>query len=433
MTSAVQCLHVISGLEIHAEGNTLVVQPGECDINGQLVCIAAPVTLPVEPAPIAEVTNEPLQLCAQPPVSWHTGTRLQGPVAGGISAIYSFIPDSLVIRRTPDGEPLVEGKDYLVSPDFAMLGVGPDSCVTSDDTVYASYRYAQMRLDTVFIGMSGSVVLKQGAIHTTVPLPPDAPAGFLPLANIYRPFRATEVTAEDIYTFLATAEECSTGTTAGRIPRTLAKLQAVKPVTIVCWGDSVTNGGDASSPEKRYVDVFAAGLRERFPQSDITVVNASVDGSSTLQWLYPEEYPPVSWQKGIDFSRVTEAKPDLITLEFVNDTGMDRELLQKSYAEVLHRFAELDAECILITPHFTHPQWMGLASMRGEEGRDYVRFLHEFAETHQLALADASARWQHLWQEGLPYLTLLKNSLNHPDDRGHRLFAEELWKCFEKG
>ena len=47
-----------------------------------------------------------------------------------------------------------------------------------------------------------------------------------------------------------------------------------------------------------------------------------------------------------------------------------------------------------------------------------------------IALADAAARWGHLWKEGLPYLTLLHNTINHPDDRGHRLFAEELWKCF---
>ena len=49
----------------------------------------------------------------------------------------------------------------------------------------------------------------------------------------------------------------------------------------------------------------------------------------------------------------------------------------------------------------------------------------------RMALADASARWEHLWQEGLPYVTLLRNGINHPDDRGHSLFSEELIKCFD--
>jgi len=74
---------------------------------------------------------------------------------------------------------------------------------------------------------------------------------------------------------------------------------------------------------------------------------------------------------------------------------------------------------------------MGLTSLRDPEPRTYVKALAAFAERHNLALADASSRWGHLWREGIPYVTLLHNTINHPDDRGHRLFAEELLKCFE--
>jgi len=72
---------------------------------------------------------------------------------------------------------------------------------------------------------------------------------------------------------------------------------------------------------------------------------------------------------------------------------------------------------------------MGFQHMCETERRPYVLALRTFADQHHVALADASARWEHLWKEGLPYLTLLDNTINHPDDRGHRLFAEELWKC----
>jgi hypothetical protein len=57
--------------------------------------------------------------------------------------------------------------------------------------------------------------------------------------------------------------------------------------------------------------------------------------------------------------------------------------------------------------------------------------LRDYAAKHNLALADASARWEHLWREGLPYVTLLRNGINHPDDRGHAMFADELMKCFD--
>jgi hypothetical protein len=74
---------------------------------------------------------------------------------------------------------------------------------------------------------------------------------------------------------------------------------------------------------------------------------------------------------------------------------------------------------------------MGFKSLRETESRPYVIALKKFAQDKRLALADASARWEHLACEGIPYVILLKNSINHPDDRGHVLFAEELMKTFD--
>ncbi len=105
--------------------------------------------------------------------------------------------------------------------------------------------------------------------------------------------------------------------------------------------------------------------------------------------------------------------------------------VEETYSEILRRLEPTGAEVVLITPHFTMLKMMGFKTMREAERRPYVLALREFAEKHHLALADAAARWEHLSKEGLPYLTLLHNTINHPDDRGHRLFAEELWKCFQ--
>jgi hypothetical protein len=56
--------------------------------------------------------------------------------------------------------------------------------------------------------------------------------------------------------------------------------------------------------------------------------------------------------------------------------------------------------------------------------------LRNIANEKKTGLADASRRWEHLTGEGLPYTTLLYNNINHPDDRGHLIFAEELMKFF---
>ena len=74
---------------------------------------------------------------------------------------------------------------------------------------------------------------------------------------------------------------------------------------------------------------------------------------------------------------------------------------------------------------------MNQTSVRVEEDpRPYVHGLRQFAAKHNVAIADASLRWGHLVKEGIPYVTLLSNSINHPDDRGHEMFAQSLMDLF---
>jgi lysophospholipase L1-like esterase len=388
--------------------------------------------LKVAPAPVLTVAAEPLRLSVDKPAGWSKGTRLRACNARDVNACGAFVPGSLEIRRAKDGELLKEGEDYLVDADWGHVGLGPRSRVTAKDTVFASYRYSLLRLDTIQVCADGTVSLKQGEPHISAPVPPAADAGCRALAHVLVPYRATETREDHIYPILETADQAVTRTTPGRIPKTLAKLKAGGPVRIVCWGDSVTAGGNASQPELRYVDVFAAGLRERFPRAQVDVENISAGGSNSRQWLFPDRFP----YRGLHgdasparFERVLAAKPDLLTIEFVNDAGLNAQQVEETYGDILKRLEPLGAEVILITPHFTMWRMMGFKSMREAERRPYVHALREFAEKHRVALADAAARWEHLWKEGLPYLTLLHNTINHPDDRGHRLFAEELWKC----
>ncbi len=380
------------------------------------------------PAPILSVTNEPVNLSVDKPVGWAKGTRLRACNARDVNACGSFVPGSLEIRRTPGGELLKEGADYLVDAAWGHVGLGTQSCVTAQDTVYASYRYSLLRMDTIQVGADGKETLKPGVPHISAPVPPAPDAGCRAVAHVF-----VNNHAKETYPITETAAQAVTRPTPGRIPKTLAKLKAGQSVTIVCWGDSVTAGGNASVPEFRYVDVFAAGLRERFPKAKLDVQNISAGGSNSRQWLFPEKFPYRGLQgekNPARFERILAAKPDLVTIEFVNDAGLSPAMVEETYSDILKRLGRIGAEVILITPHFTMFKMMGFQNMREAEKRPYVLALREFADKHNVALADAAARWEHLWKEGLPYLTLLHNTINHPDDRGHRLFAEELWKCF---
>jgi hypothetical protein len=76
------------------------------------------------------------------------------------------------------------------------------------------------------------------------------------------------------------------------------------------------------------------------------------------------------------------------------------------------------------------PDMMAKTLPRGDETRAGVPILREVSKEKGVAVADASRRWAHLDEEGIPYITLLANGINHPDNRGHEMYARELLTFF---
>jgi len=387
--------------------------------------------LSIKPAETVSVTGERLKLSAQPPRVWAVGTKLQrlrprGPNVG-TPAPGAIDPDSIVVRH--QGRVLKLGADFLADRTYGTLGLAPGSSVTALDEVAVDYRFSLRRLDSIVSTFDGRRTIREGTSHLTTPTLPVLKNGDKRLANVLVDYFSSGQDVE-VFPIDETSGDAVTFTTPGRIPRTLAKLRERKPVQIVCWGDSVTAGGDASSPETQYPAVFRKRLRARFPEADVTVQTVAVGGSNSRQWLYPDRFPGARPDQTV-WKRVVAAKPDLVTIEFVNDAGMTPQQVNMVYADILNRLRKIGADVILITPHFTMPAMMHMKSLREPDRRPYVLALRAFADRHQLAVADASSRWAHLWKEGLPYVTLLRNGINHPDDRGHAIFADELMRCFE--
>ncbi|MCL5269395.1 MAG: SGNH/GDSL hydrolase family protein, partial [bacterium] len=423
---------------ITVSGRTLTIPAGDYDAGGKAVKVLQTASFEIDPGEIIEVRDEALRLGPHPPQGWAQGTKLQGLRTPGINAIGALVPGSLTMRKSPGGPPLAGGKDYIVDDHFGMVGIGPEPSVKPFETVYASYRYGLMRLDTVAVDAAGRASLARGKSDIAVPPPPDVAPGAVRLLNVFVPYRATALTDENVYPILETEAMAKTRSTPGRIPKTMAKIAAGKPVRIVCWGDSVTVGGNSSTPAMKYVEQFRRMLSDKFPHPEINICNISYGGSNSSQWLrlgqFNEEFFKQNprWPADqIDFQRIIDLKPDLLTIEFVNDAGLDEAGVETVYSDIMNRLAPIGTELILITPHFTRMDVMKVTSMRTPDPRAYVKGLYEFGDRHNVAIADASSRWAHLWKEGLPYETLLQNTINHPDDRGHRIFAEELMRCFE--
>lgn len=413
--------------------STITVPAGTYLVYGAQVTVPTAQALTVTPAEIAHVDDEALQLATNEPVGFWGGTLLQGPHTVAINAQGSFVESSLIVRRTPGGPALLRNHDYRVNVPFGGLSLGTSTTLTEHDTVYATYDYRLQRIDTVSIDAAGTLHLTAGSPTVAEPLPPALPPGHIGLFNVYRPFGGAGVTADWLFPFLEPGHSAPTNTTRRGLERVVAKLRDGDEVRVVTLGDSITVGGDASQPRHAFANLFAALLAERFPRASIELVNISLGGSRSLHWLNDgfmdgiQRYPATT----CTLQRVIDAEPDLITIEFTNDMTLDPAILEATYDELLERVRVDGAEVILITPSWCSLGLMQFTSYKQPDARPYTLFLRDYAERHAIALADCSARWEHLWREGLPYVTLLRNTYNHPGDRGHALYAEELIKVFD--
>jgi hypothetical protein len=415
---------VVEGLEVTpAEGMTVRVAPGKIRVGERVVEVPAETLVTLEPPRRVQVRDEQTTLTDEVPKSYGKGTPLRENISVGTSLEGSVVPESIVLKSAPgpDAPRFVEGTDWRADKPWGRVGRIPGGAIGPDTPVYIDYDYSLMRLDTIEVRSDGRVVLRTGAEHKMCPEAPKPDMGAVALCNVFLPYNANEITSDLIYPIgpaYAGPEPEVLEFSRSLIAKSREKLEAGGPFTLLFWGDSVTCGGDTSSPDKAFPQAFTAWLRDRYPLAQIEYVNAGTGGWSTQTKL------PLFQEEVID------KKPDLVVMEFVNDMGFDRETIFKNYSEAVERIRAIGGEVIILTPHFVRADWMPAESMRTHDVRPPVVYLREFAAQHRVALADASRRWEHLWIEGIPYITLEYNGINHPDDRGHRLFVEELQRLF---
>ena len=412
------------------------VGPGTVEVDDTRMEIEQAVTLHVEPPPLVTVQNErhaALPVFNPKTGGWRKGARLEELIAQECTATGLLLPETLRIRSCEDPTVVYEvGKDYQLDPFWATFGIVEGSAIKPDQPVLVDYAYHPCRLDNIVLNANGGVRLVEGETGHGSQLPPKTAEGETVIGRIWLSGNTETLTDENLYP-IALSEPAGPPATPRvakkLLPETLAKLRKGQPVTIVAWGDSVTNGGGVGAEHDLwYQHQFGALLRERFPESEITVLTAAWPGAGSRQYL---EAPAGG---KYDFVRdVLDPKPDLVTIEFVNDAYLDEQGTLAHYTPVLDRIRANGSEVILITPHLVRPDWLKTDTEKVDvDPRAYVRGLKQLAEEQDVALADASAEWCRLWRKGIPYTTLLGNAINHPDERGHRIFAYALIALFPK-
>ena len=201
------------------------------------------------------------------------------------------------------------------------------------------------------------------------------------------------------------------------LPRTLARLKAGEPFTLGVSGDSISAGGDASglndaSPRQPpFVDLVAAQLRASY-KSPLTLKNRAVGGWSIANGL-------------ADLDKLLAEKPHMVVMAYgMNDVGRrDPAWFRDRAREFVSRVraADPNIELILVTPMLGHAEWVHTPREMFGKYRDELKAL----AGPGIAFVDVGDVWAELLARKHD-LDLTGNGLNHPNDFGHRLYAQSI-------
>jgi lysophospholipase L1-like esterase len=412
-----------SGLATRYIGRIIEIAPGQLTVDGNTIDLPASKFDIPSPSYLA-VNNETLRFIdesAKPidtvVLSKCRATQLDMTILREI-----LVPDSVALT-TSAGVKLFPSIDFTVDNTFGAVTRNAKGAIKPGDKVTASYHCWRRRIDTIVVDPAAKKLsLIEGVPARSAPEPPVIPANLVALANVISDWGDKAILDGNVMAIESLS--CPDDPAVAEhnhlaMAPVIKKLQSGQPVSIVFWGDSITLGYDARSAETAYPSVFAAELQKKYPGANITVHNAGVGGSSSysrLMKVVPEVF---------DF------KPDLIVIEFVNDFALPARVIGSDYEFVLDTAKEKNARVILVTPPQAAPKMARAATWESVADRPYIAILHELARKNEgVALADVFERWRHLPREGLRAQGLFVNALNHPNNKGHAIIAEELIRCF---
>jgi acyl-CoA thioesterase-1 len=204
---------------------------------------------------------------------------------------------------------------------------------------------------------------------------------------------------------------------AAQLARTDERLRTSERLTICLTGDSISEGYNASAfigappYQPAYGELVAGGLQD-ITGSPVTFHNFAVAGWTADHGL-------------ADVERVAGAGPDLVIVAYgMNDAGYaDAAGFGATIAALMTEIRSScpQAEFVLVSPMLPSPDCDFVVMERFPAYRDALaKLCGEGA-----VLADMTTLWADLLSRKSP-VDLTGNGLNHPNDFGHRLYAQMI-------
>ena len=197
------------------------------------------------------------------------------------------------------------------------------------------------------------------------------------------------------------------------VSRTRSDLEAGADVTIVAYGDSITAG---FAVRRGFPSFWKQMLEEKYPEAGLEMINSGISGDTTLDGLSRLDWAVLSYE------------PDLVTINFgINDCvlGLGLEEFEMNLVEMVRRIrAGPGSEVLLLTSQLLEtPPYDRLVL-------DYYQAIERVAREMDVGFVDVHGAWMRRVEQGTPLSSLILPGLDHPNEAGYRIIAEELMRLF---
>jgi lysophospholipase L1-like esterase len=203
--------------------------------------------------------------------------------------------------------------------------------------------------------------------------------------------------------------------TLGRLPDSIGK----NTIKVTFFGDSITEGGNASSVysapnQPGYAELVMAYMNTKYPTL-WEYRNNSVGGLYSRDAVSAVSY------------RVMDKNSDLIVLGFgMNDSGTTKpEKYKRNLQRVISaiRSNQPDVPILLVSSIVANQE---SPIQKNDLLTRYLDVLRQITdENNSVAVVDVTSTWR-MMLENKTYYDLTGNGFNHPNDFGHRVLAESV-------
>jgi lysophospholipase L1-like esterase len=200
--------------------------------------------------------------------------------------------------------------------------------------------------------------------------------------------------------------------TIGPELQTRKKLLSGKPVTVVCFGDSVTGVYYHSGSRRAYTDMLGIALRRASGSGNVEMINSGISGHTTVNALARIDHD------------VLAHKPDLVTAMFgLNDmTRVSLNDYKANLKTIVEKCRGIGAEVVLATPNNV----IDTSSRPAEKLIRYCDAVREVGRELSVPVCDAYQQLSGVRANDAFGWRLLMSDPIHPNMAGHKRLAEQL-------